>query len=92
MLAAPILINRSMTNYSAGVSGKGNIINPRWRTNKKRNGHLSPRSGTNIFNLPASRPPLFLIGHYPGIDSKESIPPAYVASRAHTTTLFQLGS
>jgi hypothetical protein len=29
MLAAPILIDRPMTNYCAGVSGKGNIINPR---------------------------------------------------------------
>jgi hypothetical protein len=29
MLAAPLLINRSMTNYCAGVSGNGNIINPR---------------------------------------------------------------
>jgi hypothetical protein len=63
MLAAPILINRLMTNYRAGVSGKVNIINPRWRQ-KKKNGHLSPRSGSNIYLLPASRPPLFLIGHY----------------------------
>ncbi len=64
MLAAPILINRWMTNYCAGVSGNGNIINPRWRPNKKRNGYLSPRSRTNIYHLPASQPPLFLIGHY----------------------------
>jgi hypothetical protein len=28
----------------------------------------------------------------PGIDSKELIPPAYVARRADTTTLFLLGS
>ncbi len=28
----------------------------------------------------------------PGIDSKELIPPAYVARRAGTTTLFLLGS
>jgi hypothetical protein len=28
----------------------------------------------------------------PGIDSKESIPPAFVAWRAGTTTLFLLGS
>ncbi len=28
----------------------------------------------------------------PGIDSKESIPPAYVAWRAGATTLFPLGS
>ncbi len=35
MLAAPILINRSMTNYCAGVSENGNIINPRGRPKKK---------------------------------------------------------
>ncbi len=64
MLAAPILINRSMTNYCAGVSGKENRINPIWRPNKKRTGHLSPRSRTNFYHLQASRPPLFLIGHY----------------------------
>jgi hypothetical protein len=66
MLAAPILINRSMTtgNYCAGGSGKGNRTSPRWRPNIKRNGHLSPRSRINIYHLPASRPPLFLIGHY----------------------------
>ncbi len=64
MLAAPILIDRSMTNYCPGVSGNGNRINPRWRPNKKRNGHPSPGSRTNIYNLPASLPPLFLIGHY----------------------------
>ncbi len=39
MLAAPILIDRWMTNYWAGLSGKGNRINPRWRPNKKRKGH-----------------------------------------------------
>jgi hypothetical protein len=58
VIAAPLLINRSMTNYCVGVSGNGNIINPRWRPNKKRNGHLSPWSRTNIYHLPASRPPL----------------------------------
>jgi hypothetical protein len=56
MLAAPILIDRSLTNYCAGVSGKGNRINPRWWPNKKSNGHLSPWSRTNIYHLPASRP------------------------------------
>jgi hypothetical protein len=40
MFAAPILIDRSMTNYCAGVGGKGNRINPRWRPNKKRNRYL----------------------------------------------------
>jgi hypothetical protein len=37
MLAATILIDRWMTNYCSGVSGKGNGINPRWCPNKKRN-------------------------------------------------------
>jgi hypothetical protein len=64
MLAAPILIDRLMTNCRAGVSGKVNIINPRRRQNKKRNRHLSPRSGSNIYLLPSSRPPLFLVGDY----------------------------
>ncbi len=38
--AAPILIDWSMTNYWAFVSGKGNRFNPRWRLNKQRHGHL----------------------------------------------------
>jgi hypothetical protein len=42
MLVAPILIGGSMNNYYAGVSGKGNINDPRWGPNKKRNGYLSP--------------------------------------------------
>jgi hypothetical protein len=42
MLVAPILIDRSMTNYYAGVSGKGNINDPRWGPNKKSNGYPSP--------------------------------------------------
>ena len=63
MLAAPILINRSMTNYCSCVSGKGNRINPRWRPNKK-SGHLLLRSRTKIYHLPASLSPFSLIGHY----------------------------
>ncbi len=51
------LIDRYMTKYWAGVSGKGNIIIPRWQTNKKRKEHLSPRSETNIYHLPPSWPP-----------------------------------
>jgi hypothetical protein len=35
---------------------------------------------------------IFKLLRRPGIDSKESIPPAYVAWRAGTTTLFLLGS
>jgi hypothetical protein len=53
-----------VNNYWAGVSGQGNRIIPRWRQNKKRKGLLSARSDTNIYHLPPSLPPLFLIGHY----------------------------
>jgi len=53
-------------NYWAGVSGKGNRINPRWRPNKKRNGldiyHHGPGPISIICQLHG--PPLFLIGHY----------------------------
>ncbi len=35
---------------------------------------------------------IFKLIRSPGIDSKESIPPAFVARRAGTTTLFLLGS
>ncbi len=64
VILAAALIDRSMTNYWARVSGKGNRIIPRWRPKKKGKGHLSPRSKTNIYHSPLSRPPLFLIGHY----------------------------
>jgi hypothetical protein len=40
MLAAPVLIGRSMTNYWAGVRGNENRINQRWWPNKKINGHM----------------------------------------------------
>ncbi len=40
----------------------------------------------------ANRAANFLILRSPRIDSKEPIPPAHVARRASTTTLFQLGS
>jgi hypothetical protein len=63
MLAAPAQIEMSMTYYWAEVSEKGNKIIPRWRPNKKRKGHHHGLT-TNIFHLPPSRAPLFLIGHY----------------------------
>jgi hypothetical protein len=58
-LAAPALIDRSITNYWAGVSGKGNIIIPRWRPYKKGKEHLSPwpRPISIICHLPD--PPCF---------------------------------
>ncbi len=54
MLAAPTLIIRLMTNYWAGVSGKGKWINPRWQPNKKRNGnhHHGPGPISVICQLP----------------------------------------
>jgi hypothetical protein len=39
-----------------------------------------------------SRARIFKLLRAPGIDSKESIPPIYVAWRAGTITLFQIGS
>jgi hypothetical protein len=55
MLAAPILIDRLMTNYWAGVSGEGIGINPRWRPNKKRNGihHPGPDQCLSFASFPA---------------------------------------
>jgi hypothetical protein len=44
MLAAPAIIDWSMTI----ASGLGNIIIPRWWPNKKKKGHLSPRSEISI--------------------------------------------
>jgi hypothetical protein len=41
---------------------------------------------------PKHWPRIFKLLRGPGIDSKESIPPAYVAWRAGTITLFLLGS
>ncbi len=40
----------------------------------------------------ANRAGIFKLLWSPGIDSRESIPPVYVAWRAGTTTLFQPGS
>ncbi len=42
--------------------------------------------------LGGGRDGIFELLSSPGIDSKESIPPAYVAWRAGTTTLYLLGS
>jgi hypothetical protein len=41
---------------------------------------------------PDNRDGIFKLLRSPGIDSKELIPPAYVAWRAGTTALFPLGS
>jgi hypothetical protein len=68
------IIDRSMTNYCAGESGKGNRTIPRWRPNKRRKGHLSPRSETNIYHLSPSRFSLFLIGHYVRLIHRKNFP------------------
>ncbi len=39
-------------------------LNTRWRPNTETNGHLSPRSETNIHHMTSSRPTLFFITHY----------------------------
>jgi hypothetical protein len=58
-LAAPTLISRPMT-IDIGMSGKGNIIDPRWRPIQHTKGHLSPPlTETNSYPLPSSRPPCF---------------------------------
>ena len=51
---------------------------------------LDPNSGSSKAKEPRAR--IFILLRSPGIDSKESIPPAYVAWRAGTTTIFLLGS
>jgi hypothetical protein len=47
---------------------------------------------SNVFPIILEQPEVFKFLRSPGIDSKESIPPAYVAWRADKTTPFQLGS
>ncbi len=49
-----------------------------------------PRIRIELWNL--TRGGIFKLLWRPGIDSMESIPPAYVAWRTGTTTLFLLGS
>ncbi len=58
-MSRPFDHRSTMTNYWAGVSGKGNGIIPRRRQNKNRKERLSPLSETNIYHLPPSRPPCF---------------------------------
>ncbi len=48
-------------------------------------------SGNRTVDLPA-KDSIFKLLRTPGIDSKESIPPAYLARRDVTTTIFLLGS
>jgi hypothetical protein len=59
MFAAPVLIDRSMTNFLHESAETEKELNPRWRPDTEKNGHRSPRSETNIYHLLPSRPPHF---------------------------------
>jgi hypothetical protein len=62
MFAAPRLFVQTMPIQSAGVSGRGNRIIPRWRPNKNKNECRSPQwektQAFDIFQTPLS-------SHYP---------------------------
>jgi hypothetical protein len=62
----------------------GNVLN--------RQSGLSKGSSMSCLLGPMIRARIFKCLWGPGIDSKDSIPPAYVAWRAGTITLFFLGS
>ncbi len=47
MFAAPRLFGQTMPIQTAGVSGSGNIIIPRWRPNKNKNERLSSQCELN---------------------------------------------
>jgi hypothetical protein len=47
MFAAPRLFGQTKPIQSAGVSGSGNRIIPRWRPNKNKNERLSPQCKLN---------------------------------------------
>ncbi len=68
------------------LMGKHRVdILPKWRKNRSRRLYMylsMQKPGVRIFKLLRD----------PGIDSKEPIPPAYVAWRANTITIFLLGS
>jgi hypothetical protein len=50
--------------------------------------HVAERDGLGFLHLQADRARIFKLLGSQGIDSKESIPPVYVAWRAGTTTLY----
>ncbi len=47
MFAAPRLFSQTKPIQSAGASGSGNGIIPRWRPNKNKNERLSPQCELN---------------------------------------------
>jgi hypothetical protein len=64
MFAAPRLFGKTLPIQSAGVSGSGNRIIPRWRPNQKQKEHQSQQWELKSKHLTSSRPPLVLITHY----------------------------
>jgi hypothetical protein len=62
MLAAPTLVGRLMAIDSAGVSGKGNKINPCGKIKKQKN--IYHHFETNTYLSPSSPPLLFFTTHY----------------------------
>ncbi len=69
-----------------GVGGEGGRGRGRWRWRRAGTGILSAHSTSHCTPYR-----IFKLLRSPWIDSKESIPPAYVAWRAGTTTLFLPG-
>jgi hypothetical protein len=63
MFAAPVLIDRSMTNYSAGVRGNGNRIKSKMVA-KYRDKWTSITTVRDQYPHMAAQPTLFLITHY----------------------------
>ncbi len=61
------------------------------RQNKEMSSYMSPNAGGGG-SKPMIQSPYFKRLWSPGIDSKASVPPAYVARRAGTITLFLLGA
>jgi hypothetical protein len=54
MFAAPRLFGQTKPIQSAGVSGSGNKIIPRWQPNKNKNERLSPQCELNADLEPPS--------------------------------------
>ncbi len=71
MFAAPILINRSMTNHSAGVSRNGNRIKSKMAAKYWDKRTSVTTSETNIHHMTSSRPTLFFITFNSLIDEVE---------------------
>ena len=79
------MLIKSIPDKSDFLMGAAELLAGTWQTKTKTFGM------ENMEGI-AARACIFKRLWSPGIDSKEWIPPAYVAWRASTTTLFLLGS